>query len=446
MKLRWIASDLADWREHGLKPVMVLTGARQVGKTTLSRAAIRAGFEYVALDDPILRSELGRVSSQAFARRYPSAVLDEVQKVPELIEVVKAIVDQQGAERYLLLGSSQILLLSRVRESLVGRAQLRRMWPLALAEAVTEVDTIGDQPAPTPALVRVLEDGAAAVEELPSVLSLHPLADPLEAARDRLLAVGGMPALWARDLSPGEIREELGTYVTLYLERDLADLARLRDLEPFVRLQRLAAERTGTVLNHSELARDAGLSTATANNYLRYLELSFQIFLLPPFFANRSKRLIKSSRLHWTDAGVWRAVTRRWDELPGPLYESIVVAEFLKVVNSFRLEFDPYHLRTYDGREVDLLLVGGSKAVAVEIKSGKRVHPRDARHLRDLEALTGLANTLGLVVYRGREVVQLAERVWAVPDTLLFGPLAASSLAVASQAAGHRPLNTPASS
>ena len=135
-----------------------------------------------------------------------------------------------------------------------------------------------------------------------------------------------------------------------------------------------------------------------------------------------SKRLIKSPRLHWTDPGVWRAVTRRWRELPGPLYESIVVAEFFKVLQTFRLDFDVYHLRTYDRREIDLLLVRGGAAIAVEIKAGERVHRQDARHLRQVEEVTGLRNDLGLVVYRGREVVRLAPRIWAVPDVLLFGP------------------------
>lgn len=137
-----------------------------------------------------------------------------------------------------------------------------------------------------------------------------------------------------------------------------------------------------------------------------------------------SKRLIKSPRLHWTDPGVWRAVTRRWRAVPGPLYESAIVAEFFKVLQAFRLDFEAYHLRTYDRREIDLLLVREGGTIAVEIKAGERVHRQDARHLRDVEEVTGLRNELGLVIYRGREVVQLAPRIWAVPDALLFGPKA----------------------
>lgn len=422
MKLRWLTSDLHRWRSRSIKPVLVLTGARQVGKTTLARGTSDEVFEYLALDDPILRSDLARVSSTAFAQRYPSAILDEVQKIPQLIEVVKAIVDRGGTERYLLPGSSHILLLHRVRESLVGRARLRHLWPLALAETLTEAEKVGAAPAPPPALIRVLERGEPALAQLPEVVSLHPQAESLTAAWERLLTVGGMPALWEQKLSDAEIHEELATYVTLYLERDLADLVRLRDLDPFVRLQRLAAERTGSLLNTSELARDAGLATATAAKYLRYLELSFQVLLLPPFFANPSKRLIKSPRLHWTDTGIWRAVTRRWHELSGPVYESAVVAEISKALDAFQLDYEPYHLRTYDGREIDLLLVRGESAVAVEIKAGERVHPGDARHLRSLEEVTGLELEMGLVIYRGREVMQLAPRLWAVPDVLLFAP------------------------
>ena len=428
MKLRWIGSDLAHWAENGRKTVMVLAGARQVGKTTLARELGFSGFEYVSLDDPMLRADLARVSAGQFARRFPKAILDEVQKVPDLIEVVKAIVDRGGPERYLLLGSSHILLLDNVRESLVGRVQLRHLWPLAFTETLFDVEEIGGRGAPVPALLAVLAQGRKRLDDIPATLSLHPLASVLENNRRHWLEVGGMPVLWEPDLDVRAIREELSTYVTLYLERDLADLVRLRDLDPFVRLQRLAAERTGTVLKHAELARDAGLSTATANNYLRYLELSFQIVSLPPFFANRSKRLIKSPRLHWTDIGIWRAVTRRWEGLSGELYESAVITECLKILQSFGLvEWEAFHLRTYDQREIDLLLVQGDRVVPIEIKSKERIHRHDARHLRAVEEVTGLKCDLALVIYRGREVVELEEGVWAVPDALLFAPLPADS-------------------
>ena len=254
-------------------------------------------------------------------------------------------------------------------------------------------------------------------------MALHPLGGKLEYVRDRLLEIGGMPGLWEEELTPDEVREELETYVTLYLERDLADLARLPDLEPFVRFQRVAAERTGTLVNQAELARDAGISSSTAGNYLRYLELSFQIATLPPFFKNPAKRLVKSPRLHFTDVGIWRAVTRRWNGISGALYESAVVTEFLKAIESFHLVWEAHHLRTYDQREIDLLLVRDETCVAVEIKSSRQVHRRDARHLRDVGEVTGLECSLALLVYRGREVVELEDGIWAVPDALLFGPL-----------------------
>ena len=404
-----------------MKPVLVLAGARQVGKTTLARHLAGDGFEYIALDDPILRSDLARVDAASFARRYPAAILDEVQKAPHLIDTVKAIVDSGGPQRYLLLGSSHVLLLERVRESLVGRAQMRQLWPLSSSEILSTSETLA-QPAPPPALIRILEEGEDALAELPPVISLHPRGAELSAAFERLLQVGGMPVLWSQAWSDADLREELSTYVTLYLERDLADLARLRDLEPFVRLQRLAAERISTILSFSSLARDAGLAVPTTKSYLRYLELSFQAFLLPPFFANRSKRLVKSPRLHWIDVGIWRAITRRWQGMTGELYESAVVSEALKAIHAFPLDFEPFHLRTYDQREVDLLLVRGDTAVALEIKASTRAHPRDARHLDRLEEVAGLRHVLGLVVYRGRDVVRLGEKIWAVPDALLFGP------------------------
>ncbi len=424
MKRRWLWRDLVQWIERGHRRALVLTGARQTGKTTLARAAAADRLHYLGLDDPIVRTELLRLPATAFARRFPAAVLDEVQKAPALLEVVKAVLDTGGIERYLLLGSSHVLLLARTRESLVGRTALRRLFPLGLAEACSEAVDL-DRPAPAPFLLRLLGAGPAALAELPESVVFHPRSGELQQAMDRLLAWGGMPGIWEEGLDSATIQEELETYTTLYLERDLADLARLRDLEPFITLQRLAAERTAGVLNASALARDAGISHETARTYLRYLELSFQVVLLRPWFANRSKRLIRSPKLHWLDVGVWRSVTRRWDGLSGELYESAVVSEVLKVLGSFRTPWEAFHLRTHDGLEIDLLLVSGDEVIAVEIKKAERVTTADLRHLRRVEDVTGRRMRMGLVIHRGGRVLQLDEGFWAVPDVLLFGEPAA---------------------
>jgi len=413
----------------GRKRALVLTGARQTGKTTLARAVAGDRLRYLSLDDPVLRTEILHLPAESFARHFPAAVLDEVQKAPALLEVVKAVLDAGGEGRYLLLGSSHVLLLSRTRESLVGRTALRRLYPLGLAEACADAPSL-DAPAPPPFLLDVLEEGAPAVARLPESVVLHPRAAKLQGGMDRLLSRGGMPGVWDDGMNEAEVREELETYTALYLERDVADLARLRDLEPFITLQRLAAERTAGLLNASELARDAGISHQTARSYLRDLELSFQVVLLRPWFANRSKRLVRSPKIHWLDTGVWRSVTRRWDGLPGELYESAVVAEFLKVLASFRSPWEPHHLRTHDGLEIDLLLTRGQEAIPVEIKKADRVTPADARHLRRVEELTGCHLHAGLVVYRGRRVMPLGERLWAVPDVLLFGERAEAATGV----------------
>lgn len=147
--------------------------------------------------------------------------------------------------------------------------------------------------------------------------------------------------------------------------------------------------------------------------------------LLRPWFANRSKRLIRSPKLHWLDVGVWRSVTRRWDGLPGELYESAVVSEVLKVLGSFRTPWEAFHLRTHDGLEIDLLLVSGDEVIAVEIKKAGRVTTADLRHLRRVENVTGRRLRLGLVIHRGTRLLQLDDHLWAVPDVLLFGEPAA---------------------
>jgi len=262
----------------------------------------------------------------------------------------------------------------------------------------------------------VLEEGDVACTRLPESVVFHPRTAKLEAATARLLARGGMPGVWDDAMDEEEVREELETYTALFLEQDLADLARLRDLEPYITLQRLVAERTADLLNASELARDAGISHQTARSYLRYLELSFQVVLLRPWFANRSKRLVRSPKIHWLDAGVWRSVTRRWDGLPGELYESAVVAEFLKILDASRTPWEPHHLRTHDGMEIDLLLTRGERVISVGIRKADRATPADARHLRRTPPPP---RRPGRPPRTARP--PLGERLWAAPDVLLFG-------------------------
>jgi predicted AAA+ superfamily ATPase len=229
-----------------------------------------------------------------------------------------------------------------------------------------------------------------------------------------------MPAL--PSVSDAEKRDWLHSYALTYLERDLSDLAQLHDYTPFHTFQRLAALRSGQVLSYAALARDAGVSPGTAKNYLRYLELSYQLFLLPPFFSNQTKRLVKSQKLYWVDVGLWREQTGMWGDISGALLETFVIAECYKWVKTMQRAAELSFFRVHSGTEVDLVVANEYGVWGIEIKSRLQASRSQARSLRAFARHMGEKWRGGLVVYRGNVLHQLEENIWAMPAARLFSP------------------------
>jgi predicted AAA+ superfamily ATPase len=214
-----------------------------------------------------------------------------------------------------------------------------------------------------------------------------------------------------------ERRQWLRSYNDTYLQRDLADLVRLRDLAPFVKLQRLTALRVGNLLSYSELARDAGTSPTTARNYLEYLRLSYQAVLLQPYHENLTSSVIKSPKVYWSDVGILRQVGAFWGPLTGQLFENLAVAEVIKLIRTCALDGEPYFYRTRSGMEVDLLLRMPAGLLCLEMKNRDRAAARDLRAMRTLADTLGQRFLGGLVVTNGGllEALDNAGRFWAVP-------------------------------
>ena len=216
----------------------------------------------------------------------------------------------------------------------------------------------------------------------------------------------------------------LREYCRTYLERDVADLGRVADLDDFLRLQRVAALRTGGLVNFADIARDADMAPLTAKRYLRYLELSYQTFLLPAFRRPGFPKLAKAPRLHWMDLGIQRTLSGQLEGLTGEQYETAIVAEVKKTLATLRLDADLFHLRTRDGREVDLLIrTARGDFIAIEVKSTQRAAPTHGRHLRGLETILDGPLLASLVVHQGRGITVLPGDVYALPPSLLFGPV-----------------------
>ncbi|HSN53208.1 MAG TPA: ATP-binding protein [Candidatus Sulfomarinibacteraceae bacterium] len=398
--------------------LVVITGARQTGKTTLARN-VYPDLRYLNLDAIELRAMMREVRTSRWGEEVGPAVLDEAQKEPGVFDKVKYAFDEGSLDFTVLLGSSRILLLDQVRESLAGRAFVYDLWPLM----VSELAGFGvEEPAP-PLLDTLLRDLGGARRLLAGLpeTSFDERGEAARAAVEHLAAWGGMPALLP--LEDDERREWLAAYQQTYLERDLADLATLSDLLPFRNLQRLAMLRTGCLVNYAELARDAGMSPTTARRYLEYLRMTYQAVLLPPYLGNLTSRIVKSPKLYWTDLGLLRHATRQWGPIDGTLFETLVVSEIVKWVSTAALPVDLFFYRTRSGFEVDLLIEGDGAVFGLEVKRRDRVDGRDLGPLRKVSAALGDRWAGGAVVSTGNRLECLDESagIWAVPVHRLLG-------------------------
>ena len=410
---RWLGQLLPGVKERGL---VLLTGARQTGKTTLVRD-LYAGLPYFNLDAIEYREQLGAVSSFEWSNSVGAAVLDEVQKEPALLDKVKFAYDAGELDFSALLGSAQILLLKRIKESLAGRVFVYELFPLMLSELAA-----GASPLAEPLLGRLLSGASPTkvLEAEPKVL-LGRADDDLRRSEQHLLEWGGMPGLLALNVSRRP--RWLKSYEATYLERDLGDLARLDDWKPFRRFQQLAALRSGQMLSFSELARDASMAVETARRYLEYLRLSYQAFLLQPFSENLTSQVVKTPKIFWADCGLLRSLTGRDSDAPidGHFFESYCAAEIVKYLRSLQLNARVFYYRTRSGLEIDFLLQTSKGILALEVKKREAVTAADIRSMKRIEKELGQRWLGGLVLYRGREIYEIEPGYWAVPAYRLFG-------------------------
>jgi len=391
--------------------LVLLTGARQTGKTTLLKRAY-PGLAYFNLDAIETREWLARQTSFAWASSPGPAILDEVQKEAGLIDKVKFAWDEGSLACTVMTGSSQILLLRHVRETLAGRVRLLELFPLGVGERA------GVSPSTT--LFAAVASGFSAFSEL--AVEFRPeLSTAMVDAENEAYSWGGMPSL----IGMGEADRKLwlADYRSTFLQRDLADLARINDLLPFSTFQRLVALRVGGLVNYADLARDSGLSADTARRYLEYLRISYQAELLQPWFANPARRLVKSPKVIVLDMGLLRSATATWDLDSGGYFENFLVAEMLKALRTAKSGTLASFWRTAGGAEVDLVLETPRGVLGIEIKNRREAIAGDARHLRALAEDMGERWSGGLVLYRGSILRKLGEpNIWALPSWRLWAP------------------------
>ena len=242
-----------------------------------------------------------------------------------------------------------------------------------------------------------------------------------KAAWDYLLRFGGYAALVDEELTDQERYQWLNDYVRTYLERDIRDLASFRDLEPFVKLQHSFALQTAQTLNASTLARNLGISAKTVQHYLEYLNISYQALTLPSWSRNQNKRLTKAPKVHMLDMGVLQAVLRKHGGLTGAEFESAVISELFKQAKNILSNASFYHLRTLDGKEVDLLVELANGYFAFEIKMASNISKTDARHLLKLEEFLDKPLLHAFVLSNDNTTRQITDKITAVHTAMFLG-------------------------
>ena len=364
-----------------------------------------------------MRSSYLQLSATQWRAMYPKAVLDEVQKAPDLIESIKSAYDQFPEVRYVLLGSSQLLLLQKVKESLAGRCAIFVLYPLTLPEMQAEVpcDEIRIS-----LWQQLLKTPTGLLDFLPDFRFDSRMAEK-QKAWSHFLRFGSYPALVDEDMTDEERYQWLTDYVHTYLERDVRDLASFRDLEPYVKLQHALALQTAQTVNVSSLATQIGMSSKTVMRYMEYLDLSFQTIALQAWERNAGKRLAKAPKIHYIDNGVLQAVLQKRGGMTGAEFESLVVSEIFKQTKNMQAAASFYHLRTHDGKEVDLLVELPEGYFAFEIKMAEHVTKSDARHLHDLQQILDKPLLHSFVLSNDNETKFFGDNITAVNAVMFLG-------------------------
>jgi predicted AAA+ superfamily ATPase len=393
-------------------PVVAVVGSRQVGKSTLiQRPAISEGRRYLTLDDVSVYS-VAQADPKTFLESDVPLTIDEVQLAPAVLREIKLRVDRQREPgRYLLTGSADLDHCADISSVLTGRLGILRLPPITMAE---ENEATGWQEWMEARSVKSLDRAFSGKKFQP--LSL-----------ERIL-FGGFPDSL---LAPTARQRTLwmDSFRTTYLERDLRRISDIGNLAEFARLMNLSAAATGGLLNQAHLARDAGMSPATAGRHLSILEASFLITRLPPFFANIGKRMVKAPKLYWNDVGLAAHLcgissieTLRASSMLGRFVETLLMMEIQALLPLAETPAKLFHVRTHDGLEVDGLLEIGRHHLPAEIKSSRTVTASDAAPIEKWISLNPTHGP-GIVLYLGEEYLSLSPNVRAVPASALFGAI-----------------------
>jgi predicted AAA+ superfamily ATPase len=398
--------ELASLLLQALKdmPVVVVSGMRQTGKTTLLRRQDELQDRAFVTFDDFAHLEAARTDPDGFVRRNTPLTIDEVHKCPEILTSIKKAVDQERIPgRFLLSGSANLAVLKGISESLAGRSIYFVLHPFTRREIAGETQR--------PSFLKTFFEKPATSENK----DLRPIL-PQDVLR------GGMPAVCLGEVSKPEFWFK--GYEQTYLERDILQISQVGDLMAIRNLIHLAALRTGQILSLSQIGRDAKMNAVTTGRYLSLFETSFLTYRLAPYLRNRASRLTKSPKLYLSDAGL-ASYLAGLGEAPaddpfwGALFETYVAQNLLGILDSTWPEGHLYYWSVQGRHEVDFVVEAGRRCIAVETKWAPRWDDRDLSGLRAFLAATPHCQA-AVLANNGTDAVRLGDRLWVLPVSLLL--------------------------
>ncbi len=373
-------------------PAVLITGPRQSGKTTLLNTRFSKTHRFVSLENPDIRARAQEDPVGFLKDHPPPVILDEIQYVPEYLHYIKSAIDETRVPgQWLLSGSQNFQLMAGVSQSLSGRVAVLTLLPFSLGESYGFGESNLD-------IDHIIEKHFNKHHET----SPFNQKDPAIELDDWILR-GGYPEIRANRSVDRQLW--CSSYIQTYLERDVRQLVNVGDINTFSRFLRICAARTGQILNQSEIARDVGVSVPTIKNWLSVLEASYQIFILPPHFNNLGKRVIKSPKLYFLDTAIVtflmglhaREPTVR-GPLIGALFETMVIAEWVKAFYHRGEKPELYFWRSKSGMEINLIVDRNGVLNPVEIKSTSTLLPGHVRNLNEWKNLAKNLTTSGIIV------------------------------------------------
>ncbi len=391
-------------------PILLLTGARQTGKTTIIRDLAEAkGFKYISFDDLNFLAA-ARQDPMGFLNNLPRPlILDEIQRVPEIALAIKYDVDKSNLlGQFALTGSANPLMLPKLNDSLAGRMMILNLWPLSKGELLNHKETFLDT------IFQKNWKPSASYE-----IWTHD--DMLNS-----LITGGYPRV--QKMKPAMRQEWFNSYLTTILERDVQDISNISRVKELPILMQLLANRTSNLLNVADVSTAARIPYATLTSYLSILEALFLIIRQPAWYVNRNKRLTKSPKIYLTDTGVLSYLLGATQEtlvrnttLLGQILENFIVQEVRKQTTWSQFRVKLFHFRTQSGTEVDLVLEDmAGNIVGIEIKSSSTIRSDDFKGLKVLAEEAQKSFVRGIILYPGTEAVAFEHNMIALPISALW--------------------------